>query len=260
MSTRIDLNSDLGESFGAWKMGNDEAILPQISSANIATGFHAGDPLVMTKTVASAIKHKVVIGAHVAYPDLVGFGRRNMAVTPAQLTADVIYQVGALQAIAQAQGAQVSYIKPHGALYNTIARDKAQAMAVLEAVQKIDKKMPLMVLAGSELVGWACEAGVKTVSEAFADRAYQADGSLVPRTQEGAVLHAPAQVAEQVLSMIKEGGLRSIDGQFVKIEADSICLHGDTPEAVEMAAQLRRNLEQNGVEIRSFCKHDTAKG
>ncbi|HGN1708189.1 TPA: LamB/YcsF family protein [Providencia rettgeri] len=253
MKKQIDLNSDLGESFGQWKMGNDAAILPVVSSANVACGFHAGSPEGILKTLKAAKENGVAIGAHVGYPDLVGFGRRNMDIASEELTADVIYQIGALQGLATAAGAQVLYVKPHGALYNTIAHDKRQAMAVINAIIAIDKKLTLVALAGSPLIGWAKESGLNVVAEAFADRAYNSDGTLVSRQLPGAVLHDPQLVAQRMLQLVKEGGVTSIDGQFTPIEAGSICVHGDSPGALEMAQQVRHALENQGIEIYGFA-------
>lgn len=253
MKKQIDLNSDLGESFGQWKMGNDAAILPVVSSANVACGFHAGSPEGILKTLKVAKENGVAIGAHVGYPDLVGFGRRNMDIASEELTADVIYQIGALQGLATAVGTQVLYVKPHGALYNTIAHDKRQAMAVINAIVAIDRKLTLVALAGSALIGWAKESGLNVVAEAFADRAYNSDGTLVSRQLPGAVLHDPQLVAQRMLQLVKKGGVTSIDGQFTPIDAGSICVHGDSAGALEMAQQVRQTLENEGIEIYGFA-------
>ncbi|MBV4411310.1 LamB/YcsF family protein [Enterobacteriaceae bacterium YMB-R22] len=250
---QIDLNSDLGESYGSWRMGDDAAILPVVSSANVACGFHAGDPAGILATLNAARENGVVAGAHVAYPDLVGFGRRNMDIASNELTADVIYQIGALQALARAAGTEVRYVKPHGALYNTIAHDKRQALAVIHAIKAVDAALPLVVLAGSPLATFAREQGLKVIAEAFADRAYHADGTLVSRREAASVLHDPQQVALRMLQLITEGGLTSIEGQFTPIAADSICVHGDSPGAIDMARQLRALLEHNGIIIRAFA-------
>ena len=250
----IDLNSDLGESFGQWKMGNDEAILKIVSSANIACGFHAGSPEGILKTLNAAKLNNVAIGAHVGYPDLVGFGRRNMDIATEELIADVIYQIGALKGLATSIGSKVSYVKPHGALYNTIAHDKRQAMAVIEAICLIDPALTLVALAGSQLINWAKDKGLNVVAEAFADRAYHADGTLVSRKQEGAVLHDPDLVAQRMLQLVNEGGVTSIDGQFVLIDAGSICVHGDSSGALAMAQKVKERLQQNGITITSFAK------
>lgn len=248
----IDLNSDLGESFGQWRMGDDAAILPIVSSANVACGFHAGSPAGILETLTAARRNGVAVGAHVAYPDLVGFGRRAMDIASDELTADVIYQIGALQGLARAAGCEVRYVKPHGALYNTIAHDRRQALAVIAAIKAIDPALILVALAGSPLVGLAREQGLHVVAEAFADRAYHADGTLVSRREAGAVLHDPQQVAQRMLQLINKGGVESVEGEFTRIEADSICVHGDSPGAIEMARQLRATLEDNGIAIRPF--------
>lgn len=250
---QIDLNSDLGESYGAWQMGNDSLILAVVSSANIACGFHAGDPAGIFKTLKQAAACGVNVGAHVSYPDLVGFGRRNMDVSYDELLTDVMYQVAALQGLAKAAGTQVTYVKPHGALYNTIAHNLQQAKAVIDAMQLLDPKLILVGLAGSALIEFAQQQGVTVVAEAFADRAYNADGSLVSRRLAGAVLHDVEEIAARVVSLIQTGGVTSIDGQFTPIQAQSICLHGDTQGAVEMAQAIRQRLEQAGIQIQAFA-------
>jgi UPF0271 protein len=249
----IDLNSDLGESLGAWRMGDDDTMLDIVSSANVACGFHAGDPAGILQTLRRAKAKGVVVGAHVSYPDLVGFGRRPMDVASADLRADVIYQIGALKGLAAAAGTVVRYVKPHGALYNTIAHDERQANDVIAAIREVDASLSLVALAGSPLLGWARAQGLCVVAEAFADRAYMPDGSLVSRRQAGAVLHDPQAVAERMLRLAKEGVVTAIDGSTVRIQADSICVHGDSPGAVEMARQVRLLLEGAGVVVRSFA-------
>ena len=249
----IDLNSDLGESFGAWSMGDDAAMLDIVTSANVACGFHAGDPAGILRTVKAAAAKNVTIGAHVSYPDKVGFGRRNMDVASDELTADVIYQIGSLQGLAKAAGTSVRYVKPHGALYNTIAHDRRQAMAVIEAIRAVDPTLVLVALAGSTLIELARSEGLTCIAEAFADRAYTPQGTLVSRREPGAVLHDPQLVAQRMLSLVRNGTLEAIDGSIVKIEADSICVHGDSPSAVEMARELRRVLEQADVSLLSFA-------
>ena len=255
---KIDLNSDLGESFGAWTMGDDAAMLGIVSSANVACGFHAGDPAGILQTLRAAQARGVVVGAHVAYPDLQGFGRRNMDVASADLVADVIYQIGALQGLAAAAGTTVRYVKPHGALYNTIAHDARQAKDVINAIRAIDPGLVLVALAGAPLVQWARDAGLRVVSEAFADRAYTPAGALVSRREQGAVLHDPELIARRMARLVREGVVEAIDGSLVRIEADSICVHGDSPGAVDMARELRRQLEQSGVTIRSFIDAGSA--
>ncbi len=248
----IDLNSDSGESFGQWTMGDDRAMLPLISSANVACGFHAGSPAGILETLREASRLGVAVGAHVSYPDLVGFGRRQMDVTSDELTADVIYQIGALQGLATAAGTRVSYVKPHGALYNTIAQDERHARAVIAAMLAIDKSLSLVALAGSPLIDWARQAGVHTVAEAFADRAYHHDGTLVSRRVAGAVIHDPQEVAQRVIQMMTQGGVMSVEGQFTAIRAESICVHGDTPGAVEMTRQIRQRLDAEGLTVKAF--------
>lgn len=248
----IDLNSDLGESFGAWRMGDDAAMLDIVTSANVACGFHAGDPAGILQTLKAAAEKNVTIGAHVSYPDKVGFGRRNMDVASDELTADVIYQIGALQALAKAAGTSVRYVKPHGALYNTIAHDRRQAMAVIEAIRAIDPALVLVALAGSPLIELARSEGLQCVAEAFADRAYTPAGTLVSRREPGAVLHDPVLVAQRMLRLVQSGSIEAIDGSLVRIEADSICVHGDSPAAVEMARELRRVLEHANTSLQPF--------
>ncbi|TDX16648.1 UPF0271 protein [Buttiauxella sp. BIGb0552] len=253
MVTAIDLNSDLGESFGAWTMGDDAAILKLVSSANVACGFHAGSPAALLLTLREAAQQGVAIGAHVSYPDLVGFGRRNMDVARDELIADVIYQIGALQGLAKAAGTEVRYVKPHGALYNTIAQDERQALAVIDAILAIDPRLPLVGLAGSRVLDLAQEKGLRTIAEAFADRAYHANGTLVSRREAASVLHDAKLIAQRMLQLITQGGVTSIEGQFTPIKADSICVHGDSPGAIEMARQIRNLLEEKGIAIRAFA-------
>ncbi|KTC36624.1 hypothetical protein AO260_03470 [Pseudomonas sp. ABAC21] len=249
----IDLNSDLGESFGAWSMGDDSAMLDVVTSANVACGFHAGDPAGILRTLQAAAAKNVIIGAHVAYPDKVGFGRRNMDLASDELTADVIYQIGALQGLARAAGTSVRYVKPHGALYNTIAHDRRQALAVIAAIRAIDPTLILVALAGSSLIQWARDEGLQCVAEAFADRAYTPQGTLVSRREPGAVLHDPKLVAQRMLRLVEDGTIEAIDGTRTRIEADSICVHGDSPAAVDMARELRRVLEQANLSVRPFA-------
>lgn len=248
----IDLNSDLGESYGSWSMGNDEQILPIVSSANIACGFHAGDPKSILETLKPAAQLKVSVGAHVSYPDLVGFGRRNMDVAYDELYADVLYQISALQGLALVAGTSVRYVKPHGALYNTIATNLVQAKAVIDAILAYDSSLVLVALAGSPLIEFARKQGLRVVSEAFADRAYHRDGTLVSRRQEGAVLHDVEMIAERVLDMIKKKGVISIEGEFTPLKADTICLHGDSLGALQMAKVIRQTLADHQIAIHSF--------
>jgi len=250
---KIDLNSDLGESLGAWKMGDDDAMLGIVSSANVACGFHAGDAAGILQTLRHAAARGVAVGAHVAYPDLAGFGRRNMDVASADLQADVIYQIGALKGLAAAAGTSVRYVKPHGALYNTIAHDERQARDVIAGIRAIDASLVLVCLAGSPLIGWARASGLRTAAEAFADRAYMPDGSLVSRREIGAVLHDAPEIAARMLRLAREGVVTAIDGSTVRIEAESICVHGDSPGALQMARQVRELLERSGVVIAPFA-------
>ncbi|QIR83784.1 LamB/YcsF family protein [Paracoccus sp. AK26] len=249
----IDLNSDLGEGYGAWTMGDDAAMLGIVSSANVACGFHAGDPLTIRATVDGAAARGVAVGAHVSYPDRVGFGRRPMDVTSAELTADVIYQIGALQGIARAAGTRVAYVKPHGALYNTIANDARQADAVIAAIREIDPSLVLMGLAGTRILDRAADAGLATVAEAFGDRAYTPDGQLVSRREKGAVLHDADAVAARMLRLAVEGVIEAIDGSVLRLQADSICVHGDSAGAVDMARRIREELVSGGVTIAPFA-------
>ncbi|MCZ2104381.1 MAG: LamB/YcsF family protein [Comamonadaceae bacterium] len=249
----MDINSDLGESYGAWRMGDDAAMLAIVTSANVACGFHAGDPAGMLETLRAAAERGVVVGAHVAYPDLVGFGRRNMDPTSRELVADVIYQIGALQGLAAAAGTRVAYVKPHGALYNTIAHDARQGDDVASALLAIDPALTLLALAGSPLIERARARGLAVVAEAFADRAYNDDGTLVSRRLPGAVLHDAEQVAERMLAWAQTGLLTSITGKQIRVQADSICVHGDSPGAVAMARRIRERLQAAGVPLAPFA-------
>ncbi|MCD9120594.1 LamB/YcsF family protein [Cupriavidus sp. UGS-1] len=250
---QIDLNSDLGESFGAWRMGNDAAMLDIVSSANVACGFHAGDPAGILRTLKAAAARGVAVGAHVSYPDLQGFGRRNMDVASEDLIADVIYQIGALAGMAATVGTTVRYVKPHGALYNTIASDERQARDVIAAIRAVDPELVLVALAGSPLVGWARDAGLRVVAEAFADRAYTPQGTLVSRREPGAVLHDAGEVAQRMLRLVREGTVVAIDGSVARVEAQSICVHGDSEGALEMARAVREALERDGVKVSAFA-------
>ncbi len=249
---RIDLNSDLGEHYGPWRMGDDESMLETVTSANIACGFHAGDPKTALATVTTASARGVAVGAHVAYPDLVGFGRRPMTLPADELEADIIYQIGALQAIAHAAGTRVSYVKPHGALYNSIAFNEAEAATVISAIKRVSPELALVCLAGSPLVEQARAAGLRAVPEAFADRAYEPSGALVSRAEPGAVMHDPELVAERMLRLVQHGTLAARDGSTVAVEAESICVHGDSPDAVDMARAVRARLLNAGVELAAF--------
>ena len=248
----IDINSDLGESYGAWRMGDDAAMLGIVTSANVACGFHAGDPAGILQTLRSAAEQGVAVGAHVAYPDLVGFGRRNMDPTSSELVADVIYQIGALQGLAAAAGTRVRYVKPHGALYNTIAHDERQGNDVISALLALDPRLTLLALAGAPLIERARARGLAVVAEIFADRAYNDDGTLVSRRLPGAVLHDAEQMAERMLRWTQTGELTSITGRLVRIQADSICVHGDSPGAVEMARCIRARFDEASIVLRAF--------
>ncbi|WP_456280256.1 LamB/YcsF family protein [Cupriavidus sp. JZ107] len=250
---QIDLNSDLGESFGAWRMGSDAAMLDIVSSANVACGFHAGDPAGILRTLKAAAARGVAVGAHVSYPDLQGFGRRNMDVASEDLIADVIYQIGALAGMAATVGTTVRYVKPHGALYNTIASDERQARDVIAAIRAVDPELVLVALAGSPLVGWARDAGLRVVAEAFADRAYTPQGTLVSRREPGAVLHDAGEVAQRMLRLVREGTVVAIEGSVARVEAQSICVHGDSEGALEMARAVREALERDGVKVSAFA-------
>ena len=249
----IDLNADLGESFGAWTLGDDAALLDVITSANVACGFHAGDPRTMERTVAGAAERGVRIGAQVSYPDLVGFGRRRMDVAPAELTADVLYQLGALDAFARAAGTAVRYVKPHGALYNRVAVDVEQASAVVEAVRRYDRALPLLGLPASAVEAAAVAAGVPFVAEGFADRAYDAAGRLVPRTEPGAVVEGEEEVTAAAVRMAVEQSVVAADGSSVEAPVRSLCVHGDTPGAARLAAAVRAALEAAGVAVEPFA-------
>lgn len=248
----IDLNSDVGESFGNWTMGDDAAIFRSVSSANIACGFHAGDPSTIARTCRDAVAAGIRIGAHVGYRDLAGFGRRFLDCSPTELADDVLYQLGALEGIARAAGGRISYVKPHGALYNTIVTHQVQAQAVVDAVKAFGGDLPMLLLPGSVALAAAEAAGLRGVAEAFADRAYNPDGTLVSRREPGAVLHDEDAVAANMVRLATEGTIVARDGSTIKTSAESICLHGDTAGAVSMAAAVRRELEAAGVDIRSF--------
>jgi UPF0271 protein len=249
----LDLNSDLGEGYGRWALGDDAALLEVVTSANVACGFHAGDPATIDRTVRTATEHGVAIGAQVSYPDLVGFGRREIDEAPDDLTADVLYQIGALEAFARAAGSRVRYVKPHGALYNRIARDPVQAAAVVEAIRRYDPALPLLTLPGSAAMRAAEEAGIPAVAEGFADRAYTAEGRLVARRVPGAVLHDPGQVATRAVVMATEGRVETVDGGQVAVEVRSLCVHGDTPGAVELAKAVRAALDEAGLPLEAFA-------
>jgi UPF0271 protein len=248
----VDLNADLGESFGVWRLGDDDAMLEVVTSANVACGFHAGDPALLLRTCRAAAARGVRIGAQVSYRDLAGFGRRFIDVAPDDLTADVMYQIGALQALAHVAGAAVTYVKPHGALYNAIVSNRGQARAVAEAVHAVDPALPVLGLSGSVFFAEAQRLGLRTVPEAFADRAYRADGQLLSRRERNAVLHDVAEIADRVGSMVNTGRVVAVDGSTIPITVESICVHGDSPGAVQIATAVRERLLADGVTLKPF--------
>ncbi|MFV0405926.1 MAG: LamB/YcsF family protein [Propioniciclava sp.] len=252
MAASIDLNADLGESFGAWRMGADEAMLGLVTSANLACGFHAGDPMTMRATTAAAAERGVVVGAHPSYRDLAGFGRRFLDVASDELAADVLAQLGALEAFCRVADTRISYVKPHGALYNATARHEGQAAAVIRAVRAFDPELAVLGLPGSALLHYAADAGLRPVAEAFADRAYAADGTLVPRAVSGAVLEDPVVVAERSVALAQHQRVTTLDGVQIPMVAESLCVHGDTPGAVVLARAVRTALDNAGVSVRPF--------
>lgn len=245
----VDLNSDLGESFGAYSIGMDKDVIPHISSANIACGFHAGDPEVMDRTVAAAKAAGVAIGAHPGYPDLMGFGRRNIACSAKEVKAYIQYQIGALSAFAAAHGMKLQHCKPHGAMYNIAAKDPDIAQAIADGIAEVDGGLILLALAGSAMIDAGKRAGLKTASEVFADRAYREDGTLVPRSAPGAVIHDAEEAISRTVRMIKEGKVTAITGGDVCICADSVCVHGDNPSAVEFVKAIRKAFSDEGISI-----------
>lgn len=248
----VDLNADLAEGFGVWELGDDEAMLDIVTSANLACGFHAGNPVGLARICRAAARRGVRVGAQVGYFDLAGFGRRRIEVAPAELTADVIYQIGALQALARTAGTALGYVKPHGALYNTIVEHREQARAVAQAVHAVDPRLPVLGLAGSVFFEEAGRLGLRTVAEAFADRAYRPDGQLLPRGEPGAVLRDPVQIAERVLKMVDTGAVTAADGSEIRIELESVCVHGDSPGAVQIAVAVRDRLRAGGIQLEAF--------
>ncbi|MFM8534217.1 MAG: LamB/YcsF family protein [Acidimicrobiia bacterium] len=250
---RIDLNSDLGESFGPWPMGQDSALMDSISSANIACGFHAGDPGTMRATLALARDKGVAVGAHPGFPDLVGFGRREMKASPAEVEDFVLYQVSALAGMAASQGIRLQHVKAHGALYNMACKDRALADAIAKAVASLDRALILLGLPNSELLRAGQAAGLSVAAEVFADRAYDPDGSLTPRAKPGSVIHDTQQVVERAVVMVRDKKVVAIDGSTIALQADTICLHGDTPGAAQHAKAVRRGLESAGIQIRALA-------
>ena len=249
---RIDLNSDLGESFGPWPMGQDAALMASITSANVACGFHAGDPGAMRETVALARAHGVAVGAHPGFPDLVGFGRREMTATPQEVEDFVVYQVAALAGLAATQGVPLQHVKAHGALYNMACRDRALADAIARAVAMIDRRLILFGLPGSELLRAGEAAGLPVAAEVFADRAYERDGSLASRNQPGSVIHDTEAVVARAVRMVRDRNVVALDGSVIPLEARTICLHGDTPGAAGLARAVRAGLEAAGMQVNSL--------
>lgn len=249
----IDLNADLGEGFGRWHLTDDERLLSVVTSANVACGFHAGDAVTMRRVCELAAERGVRVGAQVSYRDLAGFGRRAMDVPPAELAAEVAYQIGALEVFARAAGTRVSYVKPHGALYNRVVHDVEQAGALIEGVLLADASLPVLGLPGSVVLELAEKAGLSAVTEAFADRAYTDEGRLVPRGRDGAVVADPEAVVERSLSLARSGAVDALSGARIEVRARSLCLHGDTPGAVEMARRIRERLLESGVRVEAFA-------
>jgi UPF0271 protein len=251
--TSIDLNADLGEGFGRWQLTDDEQLLSVVTSANVACGFHAGDAATMRRVCEQAAERGVRIGAQVSYRDLAGFGRRAMDVPSDELAAEVAYQIGALEVFARAAGTRVSYVKPHGALYNRVVHDGEQAGAVVDGVLLADATLPVLGLPGSRLLDLAAKAGLPTVTEAFADRAYTDAGTLVPRGQEGALVTDPDTVVERSLGLARDGTVTAHSGTRIEVRARSLCLHGDTPGAVELARRVRERLTASGILVAAFA-------
>ncbi len=245
----VDLNADLGESFGAYTIGMDSEVLKHISSANVACGFHAGDPMVMEKTVTLAKENGVAIGAHPGFPDLMGFGRRNMVISPAEAKAYIKYQLGALMAFAKAKGMKLQHCKPHGAFYNSAAVNLDLSLAICEGIYEVDPDIIMLGLAGSMHLKAAEEVGLRCASEVFADRGYMDDGTLVPRKLPGAMIHDEDVSIARVIRMVKEGVVETINGNIIPIKADSVCVHGDNPKAVAFVQKIRKALNEEGVEI-----------
>jgi len=246
---RTDINCDMGESFGSYRIGEDEKVMPCITSANVACGWHAGDPMIMARTLELAATHGVAVGAHPGYPDLLGYGRRNLETFPGEVRNYILYQIGALAAFAGAVGVKLQHVKPHGAMYNLAARDEQTAKEMIEAVQAYDPGLILVTLAGSLCAQMAADAGLRVAEEVFPDRAYLSTGQLAPRSMPGAVIHDPEQVKERVLRLVRTGMMTSIDGRDLALRADTLCVHGDNPEACLLAASIREALETSGVRV-----------
>ena len=252
MNKYIDLNSDLGESFGNYTLGMDERILELISSANIACGFHAGDPDVMHRTVQLALKNNVALGAHPGFPDLVGFGRRTMGVSPQEVYTMMVYQIGALNGFIKAEGGKMQHVKPHGALYNMAAKDKKLAEAIAESLYKVDPELVLFGLAGSEMIHAAKRIGIRAIEEVFADRTYQKDGTLTPRSQANSMITDDQKAIAQVLKMVQEKRVTSVDGSDIALQADTICVHGDGEHALNFAKKIKEKLEEANILVKSI--------
>lgn len=250
----VDLNSDLGESFGRYTLGSDDQVIPLITSANVACGFHASDPVVMEKTIRMAREAGTQVGAHPGYPDLMGFGRRNMNVSPAEAKAYTLYQIGALDAFCKAQGLKLQHVKPHGAFYNMAAKDYKLAKGICEAIASYDSNLILMALSGSEMIRAAEDCGLRAASEVFADRAYEEDGSLVSRTKEGAMITDENEAIARVIRMIKEQKVTSITGKDIPLKADSVCVHGDGAKALAFVEKIREALTKEGIAIRPLAE------
>jgi UPF0271 protein len=248
----IDLNADVGESFGAYQLGNDEALLRHVTSANVACGLHAGDPGVIRRTVKLAVAAGVAVGAHPGFPDLQGFGRRELNMGTQEIEDVVLYQVAALAGIAAAEGARLRHVKPHGALYNMAAKDERLAQAVASGVVSFDRSLVMVGLPGSALLSAAASRGLRVASEAFADRAYRSDGSLVPRHVPGAIIHDPEAVVARVIRIATAGEVVTIDGSTLTLKADTICVHGDTPQAASISSLLRKKLSDAGVTVEAL--------
>lgn len=252
MTLSIDLNCDMGESFGAWTMGHDAEVMPYITSANIACGFHGGDPSVMRKTVKAAIANGVALGAHPGLPDLVGFGRRNMDISPQSAYDMVVVQVGALAGVAASQGGRLNHVKAHGALYNMAVKNKELAQAIAQAVYDVDRALIFFTLASSLMVAAAKDVGLRVAEEVFADRTYQDDGSLTSRLQSGAMIEDPKVSIQQVLRMVREEKVRTAQGNDIRVHADTLCIHGDQPGAVAFAQAIREALKAENIAVRAI--------
>lgn len=251
---QIDLNCDLGESFGNYKIGMDEEVIPLISSANVACGYHASDPIVMQKTIAMTKKFGTAVGAHPGFPDLMGFGRRNLSVSPAEAKAYTLYQLGALDAFCRTQGVKLQHVKPHGALYNMAAKDYELARGICEAIYEFDKDLIVLALSGGQLIRAGQDIGLRTALEFFSDRAYEEDGTLVNRRKEGAVITDENEALARVVRMIKENKLTAITGKDISIKADSVCVHGDGVKALEFVKKIREKLTDEQIAIKPLAE------